>query len=54
VGRGTKAEGGDGTTSQPPRVGQVVDTGADFMGQRAVFKTEMPHLAAGGTDQTEL
>jgi hypothetical protein len=31
-----------------------VDSGAGLMGQRTVFKTELPHLARGGADQTEL
>jgi hypothetical protein len=35
-------------------VGQVVDPGADLMGQRAAFKTELPKLAGGGADQMEL
>jgi hypothetical protein len=33
---------------------QVVDPEADLVGQRAVFKTEFPHLAGGGAEQTEL
>jgi hypothetical protein len=45
---------GDGATSQPPKAGQVVDPSADLMGQRAVFKTELPHLPGGGAEQTEL
>jgi hypothetical protein len=49
-----KAESGGGVTSQPPKVGQVVDPRADLMRQRAAFKTELPHLARGGDEQTEL
>jgi hypothetical protein len=37
-----------------PKFGQVVDPGADLLGQTAVFKTELPYLAEGGDDQTEL
>jgi hypothetical protein len=38
-------------TSHPPKVGQVVvDPIADLVGQKA----ELPHLAGGGADQTEL
>jgi hypothetical protein len=40
--------------SQPSKAEQVVDPRADLVGQRAVFKTELPHLAGGGADQTEL
>jgi hypothetical protein len=39
-------------TSQPSKVGQVVDPRADLMGQRTVFKTELPHFAGGEADQT--
>jgi hypothetical protein len=31
-----------------------VDLGAYLVGQRAVFKTKLLHLAGGGADQTEL
>jgi hypothetical protein len=31
---------------------EVVDPRADLVGQRAVFKTELPHLAREGADQT--
>jgi hypothetical protein len=41
-------------TGQPSKVGHVVDPGADHMGQRAAFKSELLHLAGGGADQTEL
>jgi hypothetical protein len=41
-------------TGQPLKVGQVVYPRADHVGQRAAFKTELSHLAGGGTDQTEL
>jgi hypothetical protein len=40
-----KVESRGGATSQSPKVGQVVDPGADLVGQRAAFKTEFPHLA---------
>jgi hypothetical protein len=33
---------------QPPKVGQVVDPGADLVGQRAVFKIEFQPLLGGG------
>jgi hypothetical protein len=36
------------------KAGQEVDPGADLMGQRAVLKTDLPHLAGEGADQTEL
>jgi hypothetical protein len=52
VGRGTKAERGGRATVQPPKAGQVVYLRADLIGQRAVFKTELPHLTRGGADQT--
>jgi hypothetical protein len=45
---------GGAATSQPLKVGQVVDPEADFVGQRVEFKTELVHLAGGGADQTEL
>jgi hypothetical protein len=32
--------------------GQVVDHRDDLLNQRAAFKIELPHLIAGGTDQT--
>jgi hypothetical protein len=35
-------------------MGQMVDPRADLLGQRAAFQTELPHLAGGGADQTEL
>jgi hypothetical protein len=41
-------------TSQPPKAGQVVNLRAGLMGQRAVFKIELPHLAGGRADQTKL
>jgi hypothetical protein len=31
-----------------------MDPGAGLVGQRAVLKTELPHLAGGRADQTEL
>jgi hypothetical protein len=37
-----------------PKVGQLVDPKADLVGQRSAFKTELPHLAGGGANQTEL
>jgi hypothetical protein len=37
-----------------PKAGQVVDLRADLLGQSAAFKTKLPHLAWGGTDQKEL
>jgi hypothetical protein len=39
---------------QPIKTGQVVHPRAVLLGQRAVFKTELSHLAWGGADQTEL
>jgi hypothetical protein len=54
IGRGTKAKSGGEVTGKPPKAGQVVDPGADLVGQRAAFKTELPHLAGEGADQTEL
>jgi hypothetical protein len=54
VRKGTKDESGGGVTGQSDKMRQVVDPGADLIGQRAVFKTELPHLAGGGADQTEL
>jgi hypothetical protein len=33
---------------------QVVDHRTDLLGQKAVFKTELPHLDGEGADQTEL
>jgi hypothetical protein len=39
-------------TDQPPKAGQLVDPGADLVGQRAAFSTELPHLAREGADQT--
>jgi hypothetical protein len=50
----TQAESRGGITGYPPKAGQVVDPRADLVGQRTAFKTEFPHLAEGGTDQTEL
>jgi hypothetical protein len=41
-------------TGQTPKAEQVVAPGADLMGQRAAFKSELPHLAGGGADQIEL
>jgi hypothetical protein len=32
----------------------MVDLGADIIGQRALFKTELPHLAGAGVYQTVL
>jgi hypothetical protein len=52
--RGTKADNGGGATSQPPKVGQVMDPRAGLVRQRAVLKTELPHLAGEGANQTEL
>jgi hypothetical protein len=60
VGKATKAESSGpegkegGATSQPPKVGQVVDPGDGLVGQREVLKTELPHLASEGADKTEL
>jgi hypothetical protein len=54
VDKATKAEGRDGVTSQPPKVGRGVDPRAGLVGQMAVYKTELPHIAEGGADQTEL
>jgi hypothetical protein len=31
-----------------------VDSRADLLNERAAFKTELPHLAREGADQTEL
>jgi hypothetical protein len=42
------SESGGGVTGQPLIAGKVVDPGADLLGQRAAFKTELPHLAGGG------
>jgi hypothetical protein len=44
----------DEVTNQPPKAGQVVDPRADLVGHRAAFKTELPHIPGGGTDQTGL
>jgi hypothetical protein len=54
VRRGTKVENGGGATNKPPKAGQVMDSAADLMGKKAVFKTKLPHLAGGGADQIEL
>jgi hypothetical protein len=54
MGKTTKAESGGWATSQPAKVEQVVDPRDGLMGQRAALKTEFPHLAGGGADQTEL
>jgi hypothetical protein len=51
TGQGTKAESRGGATSKPPKVGCGV---ASLMGLRAVLKTELPHLAGGAADHTEL
>jgi hypothetical protein len=48
----TKTESGGGVIGQHSKVGQMVDAGDDIIGQRAVFKTELSHLARGGADQT--
>jgi hypothetical protein len=53
AGKATKAESRGGVTGQPPKTVEVVDPRADLVGKRAVFKTEFPHLAGGGADQTE-
>jgi hypothetical protein len=45
---------GVGATGQSPKAGQVVDPGSDLLEQKTVFKTELPHLARGGANQTEL
>jgi hypothetical protein len=50
--RSGKHNAGGGATGQPPKAGQEVDPRS--LGQRAAFKTELPHLAGGGGDQTEL
>jgi hypothetical protein len=47
-----KADSGGGVMNQPPKVGQVVDPGVSFMGQRAVLKTELPHFAGEGANQS--
>jgi hypothetical protein len=44
--------GADKTGSH--KAGQVVDSRDDLVGQRAVFKTELPHLVVGRADQIEL
>jgi hypothetical protein len=54
VDKATKAENGGGVTSQLPKVEQMMDPRADLMGQRAAFKTELPHLYGRGANQTEL
>jgi hypothetical protein len=41
-------------TNQHLKAGQVVDPRDNLVGQRAVFKTELPHLARGVADRTEL
>jgi hypothetical protein len=48
------AESKSGMTRQPSKVQQVVDPRADLTVQRALCKTELTHLAGGGTDETEL
>jgi hypothetical protein len=53
-GKKTKAESWGSVTGQPSKAGQVVDPRTDVLGQRAAFKTELPHFAGGGADQTEL
>jgi hypothetical protein len=53
-GEAQRLRAGAGTASQHPKAGQVVNPGAGLMGHREVFKTELPHLARGGADQTEL
>jgi hypothetical protein len=35
-------------------VKQVLDPEADLIGESTAFKTELPHLAGEGADQTEL
>jgi hypothetical protein len=52
--KSTKTESGGGATGQSPKAGQVVDPGSDLLEQKTVFKTELPHLARGGANQTEL
>jgi hypothetical protein len=43
-----------GVTSQLPKAGQLVDSRANLMGHRAGLKTELPHHAREGADQTRL
>jgi hypothetical protein len=50
----TKSESGNGVKNQPPRVGLVVDSRAGLLGLKAELKTEVPHLAGGGADQTRV
>jgi hypothetical protein len=47
MGKATKADSMDGATSQTPKAGQEVDLRADILGQRAAFKTELPHITGG-------
>jgi hypothetical protein len=47
-GKATKAENRAGATGQPPKVWQVVDHGADHLGQKAAFKSQLPHFAGRG------
>jgi hypothetical protein len=35
-----------------PKSGEVVDSRADLLGQRAAFKTKLLHFAGEGTDQS--
>jgi hypothetical protein len=53
-GEAQRLRAGVGLTGPPHKVGQVLDPGADLMGQRAAFKTELTSLVGGGADQTEL
>jgi hypothetical protein len=39
-----------GQQANLPKMGQVVNPGADLMEQMARFKTELPHLDGGGVD----
>jgi hypothetical protein len=36
----------------PPKAGHLVNHRAELQNQRAAFKTELPHLAGEGADQT--
>jgi hypothetical protein len=52
VGKKQQRLSGGRATRQLPKVGQVVNPRAGLLGQRAVFKTELPHLVGGGDNQT--
>jgi hypothetical protein len=54
MGKATKAESRGGMTSKPPKAEPQWITEIVSWGLRIVLKTELPHLAGRGDDNTEL